>query len=567
MTTLRRASPLGLVGFALFIGLLWLYPLATLRLPDQHDIPTHLRWAEQFTAALKDGWLLPKWAYAANYGLGDPSFVYYQPLFYYISGMFALLGLRSEYALLLAIIVPYLILGVIVYRGFLGSYPTLYALAGTAFVVGGPFFYFLSTNLGAFPWTLGIPFCVLFAAESVRERPRTLIVAILLSLICLSHLLSGLMTLCATGLARLVLDFPSRRTIAGHINWGCGIVLGLALSAFFMYPAVTQIRLITPSGWGLGNTMWSTAFVFPLAHAGAGARWAAIQWPLGAVALATIALCFVSPKPTNAMQTRSRRLATVALASLALSTELAYPLFYFVPQMQMLQYPYRFLFLAAILGGIALAIQMSEGAWSRWGKGLRIATVLVLATQCALTAFLVLGMVRSGVRLPDRATFMSGRFGQPEYVPAVRGPHWKDYVDAGKLPGECSRLGIRCESIIQRTHDFSVGVDTANAVTLRLPVYAFPAWSVHVDGATQPLHADPDTGLIAVNLMPGRHTVDLAWSGLPADTTGKRISAVALLILLGGLALQAMRKVRAPVVHDPLLARASSDKDDTMPAL
>jgi hypothetical protein len=98
-------------------------------------------------------------------------------------------------------------------------------------------------------------------------------------------------------------------------------------------------------------------------------------------------------------------------------------------------------------------------------------------------------------------------------------------------------------------------------------VYAFPAWSVHVDGETQPLRADPDTGLITVNLMPGRHTVDLAWSGLPADTIGRRISAVALLILLGGFAVRGMRKVRAPVVHDPLLARSSSDEDDTMPAL
>jgi len=510
MTILRRASPLGLVGFALFIGLIWLYPLATLRLPDQHDIPTHLRWAEQFAAALKDGWLLPRWAYGAHYGLGDPSFVYYQPLFYYITGLFALLGIRSEYALLLAIIVPYLILGVVVYRGFLGSYPTRYAFAGAAFVVGGPFFYFLSTNLGAFPWTLAIPFCVLFAAESVKERPRKLILAILLSLICLSHLLSGLMTLCATGVARLVLDFPSRRTIPGHIDWACGIVLGLALSAFFMYPAVTQLRLITPAGWGLDNTMWRTAFVFPLAHAGAGARWAAIQWPLGAVALATISLCFVSPKPTNAVQIRSRRLAVVALASLALSTELAYPLFNYIPQLQMLQFPYRFLFLAAILGALALAIQVSEGAWSHWGRGLRATAVLVLAAHCALTAFLVFGMVRSGVHLPDRATFMSGRFGQPEYIPAVRGPHWKNYVDAGKLPGECKRLGVQCESMTQRTHGLSVIVDAPALVTLRLPLYAYPAWCVLVDGHEQHLRADPDTGLISVDLMPGRHAVDVA---------------------------------------------------------
>jgi uncharacterized membrane protein len=159
MTT-RRASTGGLACLMLFIGLMWLYPLLTLRLTDQHDIPTHLRWAEQFADALRDGQLLPRWAHAAMLGLGDPSFVYYQPLFYYITSSFALLGIRSEYALLLGIMVPYMLLGAIVYQTFLSRYSGQIALAGAVFVVAGPLLYFLPTNLGAFPWLLS---CASFA--------------------------------------------------------------------------------------------------------------------------------------------------------------------------------------------------------------------------------------------------------------------------------------------------------------------------------------------------------------------------------------------------------------------
>lgn len=541
--TSKRASTAGLACLLLFIGLMWLYPLLTLRLTDQHDIPTHLRWAEQFADALRDGQLLPRWAHAALLGLGDPSFVYYQPLFYYITSAFALLGLRSEYALLMGIIVPYVLLGVIVYRAFLGRYPDRVALGGAIFVIVGPLLYFLSTNLGAYPWSLSLPFSVLFVAESTRDRPRVTRLGILLCLVCLSHLLSGLITLCATALGRLLFAFPSRRTLRGHLGWSMGVILGLALAAFFIYPAVTQLKLITPAGWSDGERVWARAFVFPIAHAGAGLRWAAIQWPLGLVTLGTIAISmFPWRSPTTSMQVLARRLSLVALAALLLSTELAYPLHAYVKQLQMLQYPYRFLFIASVLANLSLAIHVAEGAWLRWGKLARLAAVLLVVIQCALSGFLQLGLYRSGVQLPDRATFMTGRFGQPEYLPAVRGPHWSQWVANGKLDGECRRLAIRCDGLVKRTHALSVTVDTTHAVGMRLPVFAFPAWSLTVDGQPQALIADPDTGLPVVQLPPGRHLVALRWTGTPADATGRAISLAALAVLLGLLAIGHQRR-------------------------
>jgi hypothetical protein len=55
-----------------------------LRLPHQNDLLVHLQWSDQFLSALRDGVPLPRWAHASVNGLGDPTFVYYQPLFYYL---------------------------------------------------------------------------------------------------------------------------------------------------------------------------------------------------------------------------------------------------------------------------------------------------------------------------------------------------------------------------------------------------------------------------------------------------------------------------------------------------
>lgn len=531
--TSKRTTTAGLACLLLFIGLMWAYPLLTLRLTDQHDIPTHLRWAEQFADALRDGQLLPRWAHASLLGLGDPTFIYYQPLFYYVTSAFALLGLRSEYALLLGIIVPYVLLGVIVYRTFLGRYPDRVALAGAIFVVIGPLLYFLSTNLGAFPWSLSLPFSVLFVAESSRNQPRVARLGILLCLVCLSHLLSGLITLCATAAGRLLFAFPSRRTLRSHLGWAMGVVLGLALAAFFIYPAVTQLKLINPAGWSESDHMWARAFVFPIVHARDGLRWAAIQWPLGLVTLGTIVISmFPWQRPAVPMQVLARRLSLVALAALLLSTELAYPLYAYLKQLRMLQYPYRFVFIAAVLANLALAIHIAEGAWKRWGRTARITAVLLVLVQCALSGFLQLGLYRTGVQLPASSTFMVGRFGQPEYLPAVRGPHWTQWVADGKLDGECRRLAIHCDAPVKRTHALSVAIDTPRAVDVRLPVFAFPAWSLTVDGQPQVLVADADTGLPLVRLGPGRHLVALRWTGTPADATGRAISLGALAVLL-----------------------------------
>lgn len=548
-----RARVAGVVCLLLLIALLWAHPLLSASLAHQNDIPVHLRWAEQFLDAFREGWILPRWAYASRGGLGDPTFFYYQPLFYYITTAFALLGIGSERALLLGAMVPYALLAGVVYLGVLRRYPNRQALLGTMFVVSCPLLYFLSTHMAAFPWSLSLPFSVLFVAESSRDEPRPHRLAVLLSLICLSHLLSGLMTLLCTGLGRLIFAFPNRRTLPGNIAWAIGVALGLALSAFFVYPAVTQMNLITPTGWTTGSFDWRKCFIFPtfslLHHP---LHWFAIQWPLALLALAMAVVGVVQRRfgTLNARQVQAQRIAIIALAAVAFGTELAYPLYASLASMQKLQFPYRFVFLASILGSVALVIHLCEGAWARWGRVTRAVVVLLVLAQFGQLAIMERNLYRDGERLLDRAHFMHGLFGQPEYMPAVGGPHWEQYVADGKLDGECRRLDIHCEQTSQHTHAESFTIDTPRAVAVRLPLFAYPAWRLTVDGQPQALAADPDTGTVVAQLTPGRHAVALAWAGLPAEKTGRNVTFVALALLALLLVRAAMRRnVRESELH------------------
>jgi hypothetical protein len=61
-----------------------------------------------------------------------------------------------------------------------------------------------------------------------------------------TYLLSGMIALFCTGLGRLLLAFPSRRTIASHVNWALGVALGLALAAFLFGSTGARWRALRP---------------------------------------------------------------------------------------------------------------------------------------------------------------------------------------------------------------------------------------------------------------------------------------------------------------------------------
>jgi len=525
---------------ALFVILLWSYPLATMRLAAQWDVGVHLRWAAQFHTALQEGWLLPRWAWASLGGLGDPTFFYYQPLFYYITSAFSLVGIGPEYSLLLSGIVIYGLLAACVYRFLLRHCPPYKAALGAGFVLASPPMFFLATQMSAFPWVLSFPFSIWFILESLRQRPRPARLAMLIALVSFSHLLSAMMTLLCTGFALLFLVPWNRDAIRRHLAWGGGVALGLCLTAFFFYPAITQLGLITPEGWTNGASYdWRRAFAFPVVtYFQYGLKWFGPQLPFPMLVLLMAGLALLPLKaaaPTPSHST-ARKLAVVALIALALGTELAYPLYVVLTPLHKLQFPYRFLFLAALLAAMALALRVHEGAWARWSKPVRALALLLVLAYFGQLAVLQLKLIKDGRDIPDRASVMAGRFGQPEYVPAVRGPAWTRYLDDGKLEGECRRLGLACSALRQRSHDLSVVIETPRAASVRLPLFAFPAWEASVDGQAQPRAFDPASGLLQVNLAPGRHVVTVRWARLPAEVAGLWVSAAALLVWLGLLA-------------------------------
>lgn len=519
--------------------IMWAPTLFLDKIIPEHDNFVHLQWAIQFQTALHEGVLVPRWAFASHGGLGDPTFLYYQPLFYYLVSFLNIIGFPQTKTLFIGAMIPSILAGSIVFNQMTRIYSPSRALMGMAMVVTSPALFFLSSQYGAFPWVMSTPFCILFALESSKDRPDPSRIAIWLSMVCLSHLLSGLIVLMCSGGARLIFRFPTRSTLFDNGQWAFGVILGLCLAAYFVYPAITQQNLINPAAWtNAAELDWHRGFAFPtVTYIRYGVKWFLIQWPLPIFALLMCLLVVANFKRKAALceqrlsEVLPLRLATIALVGLVFSSELAYPFFALLPPLQKLQWPFRFVILSIVLGSIAFAaianikpIESNRRSWVQYG------CIGANSLHLCFVLFLQWSVFVVGKPLPIPDDVMKGEFGQPEYLVAHRGNNWRQYNKEGQFAGECRRLGVHCEVLLRQSHSSAMWITSPHDATVRLPIFAFPGWLLLVDGLRQQIAADPETGLISVKISAGRHEVRTSWEGTLAERVGNRIS-------IGGLAL------------------------------
>lgn len=555
MHRLARQAWGGGALLSLVLGMaVWWQPLFLGHLLERPDTLTHLRWSYEFFAALQEGVWHPRWAYASHGGLGDPTFVYYQPLLYYVTALVSSIGVLPARSLMIATSLPYMLMAWIGYAHIVRDGSVRRAVFGAALLATCPAVFFLAMEGGALPWAMAIPLCVLFVLESIKDQPRVAKTAILLSLVCLTHLLSGLIVLLCVGGARLIFAFPGRGSWASNLRWAGAVVLGIALAGFFVYPAVTQQGLINPGAWTADLSLnWNRSFAFPVVTWWRyGLQWFTFQWALPVLALAfslvVIALLrrWSAQYRADAVHERAWRLVLVALSALVLSSELSYPLFALVAPLQKLQWPYRFIPLALALSSLAFCSVAFRSSLARKLAWPQVACISLVAAHFLLAGAMQYKAHVGGASLRPLSAAMTGDFGQPEYLIARLGPDWKRYNADGQLTGECEKRGVQCTSVVKRTHGMSLVVTASAPTRITLPLFAFPAWEMRIAGQVKQLEFSKESGLISVPVNAGVQPVEVRWVGIPAELVGNVLSCVALLLLALVLILEKRESQGAP---------------------
>jgi len=246
------------------------------------------------------------------------------------------------------------------------------------------------------------------------------------------------------------------------------------------------------------------------------------------------------PPPINANLLSALALPTALIALLL--TPLSAPIWRFSPELNFLQFPWRFLAILAPICALSVALTLR-----RFHLRGPIAVTLALLLPAALTlaAYPAFRQTCEPAYTPQAqlATFHSTHGSDPtdEYTPTTAdndvlrsdNPAWTLLPSPPATP----RLAG-----LAPTH-LSLDLTTSEILVFNLRDY--PAWRVTRNGSVLTDRVQRDDGLLAITLPPGHSDIDLNLRSTPDQIAGDAISLAALCVFLP-LAAVSLRKHRDP---------------------
>jgi hypothetical protein len=522
------------------------------------DFPLHYRWAYDFEAALHQGVLRPNWAAFSRGRLGDPVFLYYVPLFYYLAAAINLVVNDLWLSIKIVVILSAFLSGIVILnfarnRGASNLSARLLAVLG----IGLSSFLIIRGTINAYPWAVANLFLLtsIVALLRAQERPvmgRFLVLALSVAAMSATHTLTtaAFVLVVATGmLFQWASQDRSRAGFAFGLKVAGAILLGLALVAVFVLPSFLETGLISPERWDHTDTKgstWFNSFSWPIftEYTRFALVWVMPAGPFLLLPFVGLALYLTRPlTPAHLVL-----LWTGAIAFF-LSTELSFKVWEQVSALHIFQRPFRFLSPLSQTMLLVLALsakKLNQRLGQRRSDLLALAvTALALSPSGVMTAEYVWSRV-SGIDSDRyvRATplLMEDVYHVPEYLPAGAGPDWESWLQRGGWQEECRSLSAECFGGSITTQHYEWTVTLPASALMRFPLMMFPSWRVAVNGQIVERAIDPASGLLFLDLPDGKSRISVTWQDLPTQILGRWISLAALGILLLLLARSRLRR-------------------------
>jgi len=568
-----------------------------------HDFDFHLvSWLDA-QQAWRFGIPYPHWTASANYGAGEPRFVFYPPLTWMLG---AALGLTMPWHLVPIALTFLLLAGTGLATRALACEvldDAASTMAGCAAIFSGYalFTAYERSAFGELAGGLWIPLILKFAIGRRRGGEKTparwlhgsVAIALVIAGAWLSNAPVGVMAsyLLAAVAAVVALWQRSWRPL---IRATVGVVLGLGLSAIYLVPAAWEQKWVDISeatndpGLKIENG-WLFAYHLDPALAGHDSELQKVS----RIAVAMVAVAFVAIILTW-LRRRSRKnggaaesnrvsleswlvLAAIPMVVLFLQLPVSLPVWNLLPKMRFLQFPWRWLVVLEAPMGIFIAAAVWQ---ARLRRQIAIAVACGLAFAWALYIaghnYLQVCDDEDAVA-PMLGVFGSGAgfVGTDEYQP----PGADLTQIAQGLPGAClvadpnATLGAvpaadqansdatsvwdekqgSCDQTFPAspvrvrgpTEHFGLLAVTDHAGYLVLRLTRYPAWQVTVNGRVVNDLPRRDDGLLAVPVLAGPVDLSVDWTTTPDVLAGRWISGLSVLGITGLGLLELRRKARS----------------------
>jgi hypothetical protein len=545
----RHVFPIPLAAFVAVL------PLVAHGCSCGHDFDFHLlNWMEA-ARQFSHGTLHPHWAFTPAYNAGEPRFVFYPPLSWYLGALLGLLlthlpGLSEAAGWTLApIIFTWIALtasGLTCYRLARAFASSNAALLAATIYLANPYMLFTAYERTAYAELLAAAWMPLLLLAILRDRVTVPRIALPVALLWLTNAPAAVMGSYALALlAAFRVVSTHRRESAGTLQLAlkilAGASLGFGLAAFYIVPAVYERRFVQIAMATITGMRIDRNFLFE--HTGTTpdallhdqvlhtASVIAILL-LAATVVALVAAFMLRKAKSSAPIFPAFPLAILSAGVAFLLTPLSVPLWNHAPQALFLQFPWRLLAVLAPVCALALSTVMSRFELKFTPTAIAAVMLVAALTYPAYHAF------RQPCDPEDTAParlalFHSSAGTDPtdEYTPKTADndalkpnnpPYWLAALPTDPPPATAqSGLGPMHLSVTApRTED------------LVLNLRDYPAWRINLNGAPAPTRAPRADGLIAIPIPAGAATIDIRYAHTLDQTLGDATSLLGILLLL-----------------------------------
>jgi hypothetical protein len=541
-----------------------------------HDFDFHLQSWLAASSAWHAGLLYPHWVPAANYGAGEPRFVFYPPLSWVLG---ALLGsvLRWTWVPQAFTFLVLAACGLSFYRlARAWVRPSIAAAAGCIYLAG-PYVLFVAYERTAYGELLGAAVIPLVVRYALRSRPVLLSLAV--AGLWFNNAPAAVMGCYLVALCAVAAALAARRLLPA-VRGLAALVAGTGLAGVYVLPAwyeqrwVEIARVVGPgmrvedsflfgrTGEPFHDQVLHTASLIAVVVLGVGLVGVAVSW-----------VCMdraVAGEDAPRQPALHAVLAGGLVAILLLLLPISDAVWRYAPELHFLQFPWRWLLVASLLATLAGA-SAAEALAQRWaGSRARhiVSAVGVGVTLCigawgagryAQQHYAQFCDDEDNVRAQetllapnsaDAGSAIAGFEGTDEYtpsgaengevqqgLPAVRllAAPGDDEGDDSSTPNPPWQPGAPAPGSVAVSDwgpehkRLTVQAPAQEFAVLRLMDY--PAWRVRVNGRTLPARPHRQDGLLTVPVPAGTTTIDVTYRTTPDVLAGRVLSLLSLLSL------------------------------------
>jgi hypothetical protein len=534
-----------------------------------HDFQFHIASWMDAAGQWREGIVYPRWAEWANWGFGEPRFVFYPPASWIVG---AALGTVLPWRAVPGVFIWLVLVaaGMAMWKLAREWLPARYATLAAVLFAVNPYHLVIVYYRSDFAELMAGAFLPLIVWGALRvARGESGCVPLLAAAFAGMWLSDAPAAVIATYALALILfmECVARRSLRPLVPGVSGMAAGFGLAAFYILPAAREQRWVQIAQVVVDNLGPARNFLFTHSN---DPDFVAFNWKISYVAVSvmlvtTVAAVLVARRRRDFSHVDSM-MAALGFLSIVLMLPFTNFLWRLLPELRFVQFPWRWLEVLAL--AFAFFVAAATGQAQRHRRAWATVVALFLAICAGATAMVRTAWWDSG-DVPAMAASVgsgvsgAGYRGTDEYDP-VGCDHYElpgDPDDDERVEGVSATPAPPIEKVDPDTGDVVpasdvpfqiekwtaerriVLVQSAAPVTLAMRLLNYPSWDVRVDGNRVVPGAEHDNGQMLVPLGEGSHLVEIRFRRTQDRTAGAATSIVSALALLA-LALRKKRPAR-----------------------